>query len=202
MTDRPAPGYTPARGEAKFPDLTLHKLWEGQAAPSERRALPEQQRPAPQLAQLRAEIEHVMQELAALKREQKSIRSRLDEAYLAGLSRPALPPQQMEETEEAIADDHDPTQDPWAEADQHFADLDVDFQAEPVDRKWQAETSSLVHDTFSTREGLENTSLEHLECRGERCRLEVSLHTLDASDELESAITDTLPGSLPRMAIH
>ena len=25
MTDRPAPGYTPARGEAKFPDLTLHK---------------------------------------------------------------------------------------------------------------------------------------------------------------------------------
>ena len=26
MTDRPAPGYTPARGEAKFPDLTLHKL--------------------------------------------------------------------------------------------------------------------------------------------------------------------------------
>ena len=30
MTDRPAPGYTPARGEAKFPDLTLHKptwLW-------------------------------------------------------------------------------------------------------------------------------------------------------------------------------
>ena len=31
MTDRPAPGYTPARGEAKFPDLTLHKLlslWE------------------------------------------------------------------------------------------------------------------------------------------------------------------------------
>ena len=27
MTDRPAPGYTPARGEARFPDLTLHKLW-------------------------------------------------------------------------------------------------------------------------------------------------------------------------------
>ena len=27
MTDRPAPGYTPARGEAKFPDLTLHKPW-------------------------------------------------------------------------------------------------------------------------------------------------------------------------------
>ena len=26
MTDRPAPGCTPARGEAKFPDLTLHKL--------------------------------------------------------------------------------------------------------------------------------------------------------------------------------
>ena len=26
MTDRPAPGYTPARGEAKFADLTLHKL--------------------------------------------------------------------------------------------------------------------------------------------------------------------------------
>ena len=25
MTDRPAPGYIPARGEAKFPDLTLHK---------------------------------------------------------------------------------------------------------------------------------------------------------------------------------
>ena len=24
MTDRPAPGYTPARGEAKFPDLTVH----------------------------------------------------------------------------------------------------------------------------------------------------------------------------------
>ena len=32
MTDRPAPGYTPARGEAKFPDLTLHKL-EPQPAP-------------------------------------------------------------------------------------------------------------------------------------------------------------------------
>ena len=31
MTDRPAPGYTPARGEAKFPDLTLHKR--GIAAP-------------------------------------------------------------------------------------------------------------------------------------------------------------------------
>ena len=26
MTDRPAPGYTPARGDPKFPDLTLHKL--------------------------------------------------------------------------------------------------------------------------------------------------------------------------------
>ena len=25
MKDRPAPGYTPARGEAKFPDLTLRK---------------------------------------------------------------------------------------------------------------------------------------------------------------------------------
>ena len=25
MTDRPAPGYTPARGDPKFPDLTLHK---------------------------------------------------------------------------------------------------------------------------------------------------------------------------------
>ena len=29
MTDRPAPGYTPARGEAKFPDLTLHKQVDG-----------------------------------------------------------------------------------------------------------------------------------------------------------------------------
>ena len=27
MTDRPAPGYTPARGDPKFPDLTLHKLF-------------------------------------------------------------------------------------------------------------------------------------------------------------------------------
>ena len=27
MTDRPAPGYTLARGEAKFPDLTLHKRY-------------------------------------------------------------------------------------------------------------------------------------------------------------------------------
>ena len=43
MTDRPAPGYTPARGEAKFPDLTLHKqlLSQGKVLKMQRRAAEE-----------------------------------------------------------------------------------------------------------------------------------------------------------------
>jgi len=147
------------------------------------------------LAAMRAEMTRLKQDLAALRSEPVPSVDSGNTALTEELPDSEEPAQ----TEFAAQESLDQA---WAETEAYFAVINDDFVAEAIDSQWRGEAQGLVIDAFAAAEGFENTTLGDIECRATRCRLEVTLETEFAAEEMEAGILDTLGPKMEGMAIH